>query len=279
MGFIRKISTANHLDTRFFSPDSNTTSVSNYPFPLTSNSLHNIYQRQKLCFIYTILSDVVRDTKKKENQSNPSTNKAYFSFEYLQVAVSKFNKLKEFFEDEGRYIPNTYVPSISFPENTRAFSIVELELALNFLKKHRKKMRKQWKFGYIRSFTVLKQLYRIIGVPDESILKEIRENSVEWYVKRILDKAEDWRTTENGKVGRYIHKHWDCYDFLTALIYSAINPNIESALDVKDSEESNWDTNYSILRLGYKWSKAHSGKVPPNWLKEGMFVFFSRFRA
>ncbi|MCD6549474.1 hypothetical protein J7K41_02055 [Candidatus Micrarchaeota archaeon] len=201
-----------------------------------SERLKRIYESEKRDFIYSVFLRVKRNVEEKylmEPKGLPH--------EFYSLATVKFRH--------------------SYWKGFNPLRIDHLDKALKMLEE---------KGAHELSFHDLWRLYRMLGVPDESAVDKIRKNGLDWYVDQVNSKAVHWATTEDGYVGRYIYRKWDCYDFLTALLF-AVEHDYSKAIDVRDS--GLWKTTDSIFNYGYDWFHASFGPEPWAGLKEGMILY------
>lgn len=200
--------------------------------------LEKIYLQQKMDFIYSVFLRVKKNVDEKyvmEPKGLPYEFYSLASIKYKHWLDPNFNPLR----------------------------IDHLENALKILDNMGAR---------IISNAELWRRYRMLGVPDSSILEKIKEKGVEWYVTQINSKLIDWATSENGFVGRYVYKKWDCYDFVTAVLF-AVENDVERAIDVKNK---GWKTTDSIYNYGYDWIHASFGPSPWKDIREGMILYAQR---
>ena len=213
-----------------------------------------IYDRYRLNFVYSVFKRSVSASSGRLGLGVPKYPKPKglpYTF-YLSAQ----NIFIEMFGSE--YL-------IRYREPFNPLSFVHLRRAIHLLEERNP--------VYIESIGELWRLYRSVGSPDSDTLESISKRGRDWYIRQINSKGVLVATDRDvGYVGPYRYRTWDCYDFITALLFS-VEYGIDKLLRVK---EYGWKTTDTIHHYGYVWYHMSYGPEPWSQLDSSMILYAER---
>jgi len=211
----------------------------------------DIYDRERRDYIYSIFKRVEMTYKGKNDKLPVLLKPLDLPYEFYSTAYVKY--LHVYGDEHIKRFGRRFNP----------ISIFDLKDALELLKdKHPTLIQKK---------SELRRLYRMMGfISDSDLAEKILWKGALWYTGQINAKANLLIENKDlGYVGPYRYKTWDCYDFITALLY-ATEYDIDRILDVK---KHGWKTTDTIFSYGYSWVHASFGPHNPGNLNIGTILY------